>query len=388
MLRLYLQSLQRNFRNVEVINTIFNNPQLLKIVTPINIPRFKELLSGHPNKPFIDSVIYCLSHGFCPFAHTHYGSYPTTLDDSDAPPKTTEQTEFLCQQIQTESDADHYSAPFSPDLLPGMYSTPVLAIPRKGKLCLCNHHSYGKFSLNSMIDQDDIAGVKLDGIRELGELLCIFRRQHGNEPLVIFKSNIKAAYHWMPIHYLWQIKQVVTFKGLRCVDRVTCFGSKGSQILFMAFMSLVTWVALYVFSIDHLKDYVDNSFSFERADQLIYYLLYQATYPVKQAQLLQLWDALGIPHNQGKQEFRPVLHIIGLEVDPNTMTITMDVDTRNELTQLISTFAIASRKHTLKEFQRIASHMNWAFNVFLLLKPGLSTVYSKTVEKNRDLATI
>ena len=59
------------------------------------------------------------------------------------------------------------------------------------------------------------------------------------------------------------------------------------------------------------------------------------------------------------------------------MTITMDVDTRNELTQLISTFAIASRKHTLKEFQRIAGHMNWALNVFPLLKPGLSAVYSK-----------
>ena len=48
-----------------------------------------------------------------------------------------------------------------------------------------------------MIDQDDIARVKLDGIRELGKSLCIFRRQHGNEPLVIFKSDVKAAYHRM-----------------------------------------------------------------------------------------------------------------------------------------------------------------------------------------------
>jgi hypothetical protein len=251
------------FQNVEAIDTIFNNPQLFRIVTPINIPCFKELLSSHPNKPFVDSVIYGLSHGFWPFAHTHYGSYPTTHDDSGAPPKTVEQTEFLRQQIQTESDTDQYSAPFSPDLLPGMYSTPVLAVPRKGKLRLCNHHSFGEFSLNSMIDRDDIAGVKLDGICELGESLRIFRQQHGNEPLVVFKSDVKAAYRRMPVHYLWQIKQVVTFEGLRRVDRVTCFGSRGSQILFMAFMSLVTWVALYIFSIDHLKDYVDDSFSFE-----------------------------------------------------------------------------------------------------------------------------
>ena len=70
------------------------------------------------------------------------------------------------------------------------------------------------------------------------------------------------------------------------------------------------------------------------------------------------------------------------------MTVTMDVDARNELTQLINGFAITSRKRTFKEFQRIAGHVNWAFNVFPLLKPGLSVVYSKMAGKNRDLATI
>ena len=98
------------------------------------------------------------SHGFWPFAHNNR-SYSTTLDDSGTPPKTIEQTEFLCKQIQMESDADQYSAPFGPDLLPGMYSTPVLTVAGKGELCLYDHHSCGKLALNSMIDQDDIARV-------------------------------------------------------------------------------------------------------------------------------------------------------------------------------------------------------------------------------------
>jgi hypothetical protein len=84
------------FQNVEAISTIFRNPHLFKIVTPINVSRFKELLLTHP---FVDSVVYGLSHGFWPFAHTRYGSYPTTVDDSGAPPKTIEQTEFLRKQI-------------------------------------------------------------------------------------------------------------------------------------------------------------------------------------------------------------------------------------------------------------------------------------------------
>jgi hypothetical protein len=133
----------------------------------------------------------------------------------------------------------------------------------------------------------------------------------------------------------------------------------------MAFMGLVTWIALYVFSIEHLKDYVDDAFSFERADHFLYYPPYRTTYPAKQARLLQLWDELGIPHDQAKQEFGSVLRIIGLEVDPNAMTVTMDIDARNELIQLISNFAITGKKRTLKEFQRIAGHVNWAFNVFL-----------------------
>ena len=119
--------------------------------------------------------------------------------------------EFLHKQIQTESEADWYSAPFSLKLLLGMYCTPILAVPRKGQLYLCNHHSHREFVLNSMIKQDDIAGVKLDGIHELGESLHLFRCQHSGESLVIFKSDVKATYRHrqIPLHYLWQIKQVI-----------------------------------------------------------------------------------------------------------------------------------------------------------------------------------
>ena len=94
-----------------------------------------------------------------------------------------------------------------------MYSTPILAVPRKGKLRLCNHQSHREFSLNSMIKRNDIARVKLDGIRELGESLHLFRHQHRDKPLVLFKSDIKATYCQIPLHLLWQIKRVITFDG-------------------------------------------------------------------------------------------------------------------------------------------------------------------------------
>ena len=62
-----------------------------------------------------------------------------------------------------------------------------------------------------MINHNDIAGVKLDGIHELGESLQLFKLEHGDVPLVIFKSDIKAAYCCIPLHFLWQIKQIISF---------------------------------------------------------------------------------------------------------------------------------------------------------------------------------
>ena len=122
------------FCNVGALSTISNFPHLFKIVTPINACRLEHLLAHHPNQLFVDSVIQGFSVGFWPYAHTYYGTYPTTVDDSGDLPKTPEQAKFLRKQILMEVNADCYSAPFGPELLPGMYSTPILAVPRKGKL--------------------------------------------------------------------------------------------------------------------------------------------------------------------------------------------------------------------------------------------------------------
>jgi len=184
------------FCNTEALNTISNHPNLFKIIMPINIPSFKELLTDHPHQPFVDSVIHDLTIGFWPYAHTHYGSYPTTHNDSGTPPKTVQQADFLRKQIQTEFEANRYLAPFGPELLSGMYSTPFLTVPKKpgsDKLCLCNHQSHGDFSLNSMIKREDISRVMLDGIRELGESIYLYRHHCGNVQLVIFESDMTAA---------------------------------------------------------------------------------------------------------------------------------------------------------------------------------------------------
>jgi hypothetical protein len=42
--------------NREVMKTIADRPELFKIITPINVDQFEELLKTHPNCPFVESV--------------------------------------------------------------------------------------------------------------------------------------------------------------------------------------------------------------------------------------------------------------------------------------------------------------------------------------------
>ncbi|KAF8224517.1 hypothetical protein L208DRAFT_1410096 [Tricholoma matsutake] len=55
---------------------------LFKIIMPINIDRFEELLITHPNCPFVNSVCRGLHEGFWPWADTHYDTYPSMVDDA------------------------------------------------------------------------------------------------------------------------------------------------------------------------------------------------------------------------------------------------------------------------------------------------------------------
>ncbi|KAG6327724.1 hypothetical protein ID866_11365 [Astraeus odoratus] len=97
--------------------------------------------------------------------------------------------------------------------------------------------------------------------------------------------------------------------------------------------------------------------------------------------LLHLWDELGIPHEECKQIYGPILPIIGFEVDPNLMQAQMSDKSCEHLITFISEFAHQGTHHSLCDFQQLAGYLNWALSVYPLLCPGLSAIYAKTVGK-------
>ena len=203
-----------DYKYSNITSTMAMHPHLFRIVTPIQVDWFKELLAQHPNHPLVDSVCHDLCIGFWPFTDTgdpvlqplstvNQLSGPPNLDD--------ESTSFLQQQRDQEIMLNHYSESFGLSLLAGMTAQPVFTVPKKGlsKLHLVNNHSVGTHSLNSLIPVDG-GFVKLDNISDLVTNVHAMMAQNGGQcPAWLWKSDTSQAYHWLPMHPQWQACQAM-----------------------------------------------------------------------------------------------------------------------------------------------------------------------------------
>jgi hypothetical protein len=266
-----------------------------------------------------------------------------------------------------------------------MYSTPIGVVPKphSTKFRMVVDQSAEPHSQNSMIPRGEGA-IKLDNMHDLGSILLRVHRLTKRARLLVWKSDVSRAYRLMPMHPLWQIKQVATIDGHRHVNRCNHFGNRAAGRVWGTFMSLVLWIAAVRRSIEDLLAYVDDVFSWEFADRLIRYSPYNKLMPAKQVRLLKFWDELGIPHEERKQEFGTTLTIIGFDVDPNALTITMPFQARTDLVTALRSFAHPGSRRSLHDFQSIAGWVNWSLNSFPLLRPGLSVLYAKMAGKSNS----
>ena len=96
-------------------------------------------------------------------------------------------------------------------------------------------------------------------------------------------------------------------------------------------MGTILWIMSFWLGIGDIFAYVDDCFSQEFAERILFYSPYDLHLPTKKVHLLQLWNELGIPHNLLKQEHGEQLTIIGLDVDTRNMMISMPLQTCSDL---------------------------------------------------------
>ena len=73
--------------------------------------------------------------------------------------------------------------------------------------------------------------------------------------------------------------------------------------------------------------------------------------PTDQYHLLSLWDELGIPHKPHKQISGSPLTIIGIEVDPNEMTLTLPQEAKDRLTSELRFWTARASKGSSGSFK-------------------------------------
>ena len=289
--------------NDVVTKTINENPHLFCIVTPIRVEIYESYLSTHPNQAFILSVCRGLREGFWPWASTSKPGYPVINDEAKPVPTDKLKANFLRSQRDVEVTKGRFSSSFGRSLLPGMYSMPSYAVPKPNSsdFCLVTDQSCGKHSLNGMIQHDKVTGYPLDNMVHYGKMLMDLAKKEPEQKRVVWKSDIAKAYRILPMHPRWQIKQVNTIDGERYIDRCNTFGGCASRALFIAFNSLVAWIAKWVKGIRYLGNYVDDTSGCGLEKDYVPYKPYHKLYPRDQVTLLKLWDELGIPHKEKKQ---------------------------------------------------------------------------------------
>ena len=140
--------------------TIASFPHLFQIQTSIKVDIFENLLKDHPNLSFVKSVCDGLREGFWPWANTLSEDFPKTHDESRPMPSDDKKASFIRDQCKKEQDKGYYSNSFGSQLMDGMYSMPIYAVPKPHSedLRLVTDHSAGPFSLNSMIDHTQVTG--------------------------------------------------------------------------------------------------------------------------------------------------------------------------------------------------------------------------------------
>ena len=168
--------------------------------------------------------------------------------------------------------AECFSKSFGADLLLGMYSLLVHAMPKPDSemLRLVIDHSSGDCSPNSMITCEDITGVHLDGIHSLGASILQIKAHDLGSDLILFKSDIAATYCQLPMQPLYQILQIITVDRQRYIDRNNNFGGWASQIIWQLFISLVVWILVFKCGLKQVKCYINNIFSVGTAPYLVF----------------------------------------------------------------------------------------------------------------------
>jgi hypothetical protein len=152
-------------------------------------------------------------------------------------------------------------------------------------------------------------------MRTFGQAIFNAKLAHPNESLITWKSDVSSAFLNLPAHLLYQLRQVVDVEGTWRLIHCLVFGNRASPRCWCAVSGLMCWIGVKKFDIKDSHVFMDDFFSWVLASDLVIYK--GIARPRSQNRLIMLWDEIGCPWKEKKQEHGKELKIIGFYVDIN-----------------------------------------------------------------------
>jgi hypothetical protein len=121
---------------------------------------------------------------------------------------------------------------------------------------------------------------------------------------------------------------------------------------------------------------MDDYFGWDYEDNMIFY--HGQWWPGRQVKLLRFWEHISCPFDDEKQKHGRQLKIIGFWVNIEDGSISLSPSSITDIVEKINQFMLTpNRKPLLRDWQRLAGHLNWLLNVLPWGRPALSELYHK-----------
>ena len=232
-------------------NNFFNLPT--GVVTPIIVPRLRQLAESYPYKQMLNYILDGFLHGF------DIG-FQGTFNDPNTRPRNLRSASLHEQQVdlavRREISRGHTSGPFTSQPFKFTHCSPIGAAPKPDG------------SVRLILDLSSPRGAAVNEGISQDEFRCTYSSFDDAVQLVtnlgvgafLAKLDIKHAFRLCPVRPDQWPLLCYRWRELFYVDTRLPFGSRSSPAIFNAFADLLAWIFVYVGGVLFLLHYLDDFF--------------------------------------------------------------------------------------------------------------------------------
>ncbi|KAK4696486.1 hypothetical protein P7C70_g8370, partial [Phenoliferia sp. Uapishka_3] len=359
-------------------------PHLFREAPVLNVEGFREGLKDHPNRPWVDSVLWSLQHGCWP-CHDGLPPKPPPPEDMRKFPEREADLVIIEKQVNSDIAAGWTSKGYR-SLPKGVVLCGLFVVHQADKNRVVNDQT--KNGLNDGVDRADAPAV-YDGVKDLIRLLRSLDLANLSKDVVLWKLDVSAAFKQMLMHWLWQFRQGVAVSHLLPngkreiryhIEWRGAFGSRATPYLWTSIMGAVLYIVQTREAVWCPLAYMDDAHGPDTSGTLVPFTHEGETrmIPPARAATLRVWNLLLLPWKWKKALFGRVLTVTGIVVDLNALTVYLPPEAVEKFALEVEDFLqFKARNPPLRRWRHIAGWGNWALGVRPLARPLLSPVYAK-----------